>query len=107
MKIRRYLGFDCDSIQGFNNGRYIDDDAIEVKSDTEALQSCKDYLIEHYGTDLFNKCDVTDIENGYEVVTAYYDDTGNEMTREDWTKANDDQEFGLWSYIYVTYETEE
>jgi hypothetical protein len=104
MKIRRYYGFDCDSVMGFNNGSYVDDEFIEVASHEEAMQLCLEALKECWNID---KASLEEQDNGYEFTTGYYDNDGNDISREEFLERNENEEYGSWRYVYVTYESEE
>jgi hypothetical protein len=99
MKFRLYYGFDCDSVNGFNNGYYLDD--IKAKSLGHAYMVARKKLEELSGLnpELFEE-----IENGFEVVTGYYDDAGNEILEDQFHALNENEESGSWRYVYVTIE---
>jgi hypothetical protein len=104
MKIRRYLGFDCDSEQGFNNGQYVDDTEVEVKDYDEAKALCMDALKEHLGHEV-KENEVRDVGTDYpciEFVTAHFDDDGNEISALEFLELNQNEEHGSWRYIYVS-----
>jgi hypothetical protein len=54
--IRPYFGFDCDSVNGFNNGHYLDEIVVEASSEEEAITLAMDKYIE------INKLDMSRIE---------------------------------------------
>ena len=105
MKIVRYIGDDCDSINGFNNGGYIDGNPITVKDDTRALRLCKKALhqrwdfkdseLEHYNTD----------PDGYQLIIGYYDENGNELTPEEYDERDNPND--SYRYVYCSYEVVE
>lgn len=108
MKIRRYLGFDCNSYDGFNNGQYIDDEAMEVKDYAKAEELCREALEEYLGRKL-GEYDYEDISHGdgpccLEVITGYYDGDGNEITAEEF---DGDNQKHSYRYVYVSAEREE
>lgn len=114
MKIRRYLGYDCDSIDGFNNGRYVDDETIEAKDYADAERLCREALSEFLGFKV-TKDNSEDIGHGdgpcIEVVTGHFDSkTGEELTQKH-IDALDGEEYdnGLvhYRYVYVSAEFEE
>lgn len=109
MKIRRYLGYDCDSIDGFNNGQYVDDEPIEVKDYAEAEAKCREALAEYLGYEVTDD-NSEDIGSEYpcvEVITGHFDSkTGEELT-EDQFNARDDENGTHWRYVYVSAEREE
>jgi hypothetical protein len=89
---------------GFNNGYYIDDDPIEVKDLDEAYALCETWLCEKWGV---TSKDLTEIEEGFQYITGYNDNDGNEMTQESWSEANENKEVGGYRYVYVTFEMKE
>jgi len=101
MRIRRYLGHDADSINGFNNGYYLDDaDGIEAKDHDEASRLCLKALDERYVVDAG---ELTKDDYGYTLTTSYSDDNGNEITREEFLNLNEDSESGSYRYVFVNY----
>ena len=82
--IRRYYGYDADTIQGFNNGYYIDDEYIEVKDLDEAFALCEEELRSRYEVSELTT-DLQDLDNGVELIT---DDLGR----------------GEYRYVFVTFE---
>jgi hypothetical protein len=114
MKIRRYLGYDCDSVDGFNNGRYIDDDYIEVKGLTEATKLCMESLSEYLGYDVTEE-NSEDISHGdgnpcIEVITGHYNSkTGEELTDKQVDELDGEEyDKGLvhYRYVYVSIDSE-
>jgi len=102
MRIRRYLGHDADSINGFNNGYYLDDaDGIEAKDHEEAFQCCLHALHEHYVFD--GTKELVDDDYGYTLTTTYSDDDGNEITREEFLNLNEASGAGSYRYVFVNY----
>jgi len=102
-KIRRYYGHDCDSIMGFNNGYYIDDNDIQVTDIDDAFKKCKKWILKNYKC---KKSDLTELDNGYELITGYYDNDGNDITQKQFNELNDiDSDDGAYRYIYVTFES--
>lgn len=107
MKIRRYLGYGCVSVNGFNNGHYIDDEPIECADYAEAERLCTEALQEYVGTDV--KCED---QGQYELpiveaVTGYFDDEGNEISETEFQVMNENEEAGSWRYVYVSAERQE
>lgn len=100
MKIRLYYGYDCDSVNGFNNGYYLHDYSIEVKDIDEAFKQCEYAIKELWG----GKSELEELDNGFELITGYYDNEGTELTEEQFQELNENEESGSWSYVYVTYE---
>jgi len=98
MRIRRYCGHDCESVNGFNNGYYIDDDYIEVKDIDDAFEKCKEYLETRWDT---NESDIEEWDNGYQLITSYNDNDGNDIKPDDY-----DSDKHEYSYVFVTYEEE-
>lgn len=104
MKIRRYFGHDCDSVNGFNNGYYIDDDYIEVNSDNVIYQLCISVLRERYD---FKAKDINDIGSDtlcLELITGWYDEKGNALNELEFSER--DNETDSYSYVYVSAELE-
>jgi hypothetical protein len=98
MKIRRYYGHDCDSVSGFNDGRYLDD-GIEVSDESEALQACIDALSERYGPSSV----VSLADSSATLITGYYDGDGNELDQDEWEQLNGNG-LGSYSYVFVSWE---
>lgn len=109
MKIRRYLGFDCNSWDGFNNGRYVDGDTFDVADYAAAEKACIEVLEEYLGRRL-GEYDYEDVSHGdgpcIQVITLYTDDEGNEITADQWSDLNEEKECGGYLYIYVSAEKE-
>jgi hypothetical protein len=102
VKIRRYYGHDCDSVSGFNDGYYLDDEFVEVKNHAEAERLCKEALAERWAC---KDKDLEDIDGTcFQLTTGYYDNDGNDLTRDAWIEANEDKETGCYRYVYVSYE---
>lgn len=104
MKIRRYYGYDCESVMGFNNGSYVDDEPIEVKNEEIAFILCKDALAERWDLTKFTTEDLELQDDGIQLITGYYDDEGNEITRDKFLELNFDEERGSYRYVFVNYE---
>lgn len=107
IKIRRYCGYDCDSINGFNNGYYVDDEPIEAADEADAMRLCLEAMAERWNTrnaDNTRSEDFEELDNGYQLITGYYDNDGNPFTRAQFIDANENEETGSYSYVYVTYE---
>ena len=100
LKIRRYYGHDCDSVHGFNNGYYIDDEFTEVSSIDRAFDACESVIKERYNLEGLS---LREIDRGYELITGYYDTDGNELTEQQFTELDDDDE-AFYNYVYVTFE---
>lgn len=43
--VRPYWGYDCDSVQGFNNGTYLDGIEVQAKDENEAIDKAMDHYI--------------------------------------------------------------
>lgn len=71
--IRRYYGHDCNSVDGFNNGYYFDD---EFRISKDPLKDCLSLLKNLW--DIRDKKDLTELDNGYELITGYSDKDGND-----------------------------
>lgn len=112
MKIRRYYGHDCDSMQGFNNGYYIDEDFIKVKDIEDAYKMCKDYLKEYWNLGKFENDEITeegDDEQGIvKLITGYFEsELGNEISYEEYMKRVIDDEASVhYRYVYVAFSIE-
>ena len=107
LKIRRYYGYDCNSIQGFNDGRYIDADFVEVPSLDAAFEACKTALRDAVGVsyECGNTIPLVKTENGFEAVTGYYDTRGNPLTHGEYLDlCDDDDTAGSYRYQYVNFE---
>ena len=102
MKIRRFLGDDCDSVMGFNNGSYIDQDPIEVKDEDEAYAKCKEYLMKNYD---IKEEELEEIEGGYEFIDHFFDaETGEEISEEDYeSRSEEDPDSVGYKYIYCSF----
>ena len=101
MKIRRYFGFDCDSTSGFNNGCYIDQSPIEVVSEDHAMELCLEFL----GSDFdLREVSPEESDNGYTLITGYYDDEGNTLTESEFLELNENTDSGAWRYVFVNFE---
>lgn len=109
MKIRRYIGTDCDSINGFNNGYYIDDKPIKVKSYEDAEKLCRKALSDYLGYKITDD-NSEDISHGdgpcIEVITGHFNSvTGEELT-EDQIEALNGEEYDKgevhYQYVYVS-----
>jgi hypothetical protein len=104
MKIRRYFGYDCDSVMGFNDGRFIDDhDGIEVKDLNAAIESCAEFLMRQYGVDrgAITVDESTELPS-VEYVTGYYDKDGGSLT---FARFSDgESEDAYWRYVFVNFE---
>jgi len=96
VKIRRYYAHDCDSVNGFNNGRYIDSDLIEVKDIDEAFAKCREFIESQYGKDIDDRL-VRELEDGYELTTGFFDEDGCDLTYEEYIKRDNDKD----SYMYI------
>jgi hypothetical protein len=97
-KIRRYYGSDCNSVDGFNNGYYIDDDCIET---SDPMKSCMEALVDLWTLNN-DPDDLTELENGYEFIIGYFDKNGKELTRKQYLAR--DRESDSYRYVYVTFE---
>lgn len=84
--IRRYYGYDADTVNGFNNGRYIDDEYIEVKDLGEAFKKCEEFLRSQY-TIPDSTTDLQDLDNGVEFTLQKLDGTEDD-----------------YRYVFVTFE---
>ena len=107
MKFRRYLGYDCNSWDGFNNGRYEDDEAITAASYDDAVKLCLETLEAYLGRKLGEE-EWEDISHGdgpcIQVTTRYVDDAGDEISAEKFSDLNEDKECGGYLYVYVSAE---
>ena len=104
MKIRRYYGFDCDSVNGFNNGYYIDSNPIEVKDYKEAHKKCVEIILENW------KCSKKDISDDnssdypiVELITGFFNDNGSNISESEYEELTERDEFAAsYSYVYVS-----
>lgn len=103
MKIRHYYGHDADSVNGFNDGYYIDSGrGIDVADHAEALRTCLAAL--HARRDI-NPAELTEDENGYTLNTCYSDENGNEITRAEYDALNEENDdVGGYRYVFLNYE---
>lgn len=101
MRVRRYYGFDCNSWDGFNNGRYIDADYIDVDSIDAAEELCRAFLRSEYGDDV----EIIEMDSGdaFQVITGYYDEDGNDLTKSQYEKRCMDNKEASYRYVYVSY----
>ncbi len=106
MKIRRYFGHDCDSINGFNNGYYIDDEPIQCADYAEAERLCIEAAKEYIGEGPYENDNNTEMPI-IQVTTGYYDDQGNEVTAERFSELNENEECGSYRYQYISAEKTE
>lgn len=114
MKIRRYLGYDCDSVDGFNNGHYVDDEPIEAKDYADAERLCREVLTEYLGypVDEDNSIDISHGDGPcIEVITGHYNsELGTKLTEEE-VNALDGCEYDEgkvhYRYVYVSAEQSE
>lgn len=104
MKIRRYYGYDCDSVCGFNNGRYVDSDFIEVRDEKHLETLCVGFLNEVSDNSLpiEESSDFT-----FTRITGYFDQDGNEINEEKYQELLDEDRDVSYRYIYVSAETSE
>ena len=104
MKIRRYYGYDCDSVMGFNNGRYIDDEPIEVKDLDDAHAKIHETLAELWDLNLFEESEFTHDVHSIELTTGYFNEHG-ELTRKEFLAIDDpDGTKTHYSYVFVNFE---
>lgn len=106
MKFRRYLGSDCNSWDGFNNGQYVDDESIEVEGYSEAERLCMEALSRYLGIEV-TEDNSEDIGHGdgpcIEFITGYFDDKGNEITEEKYYELMEVDENSVgYTYVYVS-----
>lgn len=99
MRIRRYYGHDCDSINGFNNGYYLDSTPIEVENIDQAYELCRQSLLELWG----GSSPLEEFDQGFQLITVYSDREGNEINPEDY---DSDLEHS-YLYVFVNFEIEE
>lgn len=101
MRVRRYYGHDCDSVNGFNDGGYIDRDFVEVASVEEAEELCKSFLKQQYGDDI----EITEMDSGdaFQVITGHYDANGNDLTKSQYDQLLMDDKDVSYRYVYVGY----
>lgn len=105
MRIRRYYGFDCDSVMGFNNGSYIDDEPIKVDNHDEAFELCKQALAERWDLSQFSDDDIENLDDaGIQLITGYFNEHG-ELTRKEYLAIDDpDGTKTHYSYVFVNFE---
>lgn len=102
MKIRRYLGYDADSVNGFNNGRYVDSEPIEVKDHSEAEELCAEALEEYTGMPR-STFDYTNAEMPeVKFISGYYNEHGDELTVSEFQELSDDK--CHYRYVFVNAE---
>lgn len=97
-KYRFYYGYDCDSVNGFNNGYYLED-IDRLMTEEEAFNHCKACLKSLWG----KASPLEEWENGYQLITGFYDIEGNDISESQFEELCDD-DAASYSYVYVTYE---
>lgn len=104
MKIRRYLGHDCDSVNGFNDGYYMDSSEIECRDLEHAEQLCCEALEQYSGQprgnfDFDNNTDAPVVT----LITGYYNsETGDDLTVSQYEASEEDD--AHYRYVYVSAE---
>lgn len=107
LKFRRYLGHDCSSWDGFNDGHYIDAEPIQAANYEEAERLCIEALKARYSFEEYE-----DVSHGdgpcIEVITGYYDKSGNQITQQQWDECDDTDAAGYgYRYVFVSAEQTE
>ena len=98
MKIQRYIGYDCESVNGFNNGYHYDDEAIECKDESQAFDLCLQALQSRYH---FELNEILEDENGVTLITGYFDKDGNDLSK-DQIKELDGEDYN-YTYVFCNY----
>ena len=105
IKYRLYYGHDCNSVDGFNDGYYIDED---THTDTieEACNRAKIELKKRYGSHINIEEQDGGESSSFQLITGYYDNDGNDLTKEAFTELNENEEAGSYLYVYISIEIE-
>lgn len=113
MKFKRYLGFDCDSIDGFNNGQYLDNSPVTARDYDHAVALCTKALSDYLGIEVteYNSEDVSHGDGPcIQVITGHFNTKNGEELTEEQIEALTGEEFDngtvCYRYVYVSAEQE-
>ena len=101
-KVTPYYGFDCDSKNGFNNGHYLEEITVEAVDEFHASEAA----IEKFcrltkGFKNQDECEMFQADFGISTITGYYDNDGNELTKEQIEDMEGDEY--TYRYTYVDF----
>lgn len=104
-KVRPYHGHDCDSVNGFNNGSFLNTIIVRAENEDEAIDKAIQNLIERWSIDMnkweLNPSHMSDNTLYYEYPIT--DEEGNEVDQAS-AEFEFDEDKHFYRYEYITFE---